>query len=100
MKLNNLRIAFRLSLVAVALLLVCGMAAAQNDQVKGVINGRSGATLSVLSQGGESITVVLTPDTQVLEPCLGALKTHLPGSSWRSTKCGRLRSRLEASRLH
>ena len=38
MKLNKSRIAFRLSLVAVALLLVCGMAAAQNDQVKGVIN--------------------------------------------------------------
>jgi OmpA-OmpF porin, OOP family len=77
MKLNNLRIAFRLSLVAVALLLVCGMAAAQNDQVKGVINGRSGATLSVLSQGGQSITVVLTPDTQVLEPEGLFRKKHL-----------------------
>jgi outer membrane protein OmpA-like peptidoglycan-associated protein len=77
MKRNKLRIAFRLSLVAVALLLVCGMAAAQNDQVKGVINGRSGATMSVLSQGGESITVVLTPDTQVLEPEGLFRKKHL-----------------------
>ena len=77
MKLNKLSIAFRLSLVAVALLLVCGMAMAQNDQVKGVINGRSGATMSVLSQGGESITVVLTPDTQVLEPEGLFRKKHL-----------------------
>jgi OOP family OmpA-OmpF porin len=77
MKLNKLRFAFRLSLVAVALLLVCGMAAAQNDQVKGVINGRSGATMSVLSQGGESITVLLTPDTQVLEPEGLFRKKHL-----------------------
>ena len=38
-------------------LMVCGIAIAQNGQVKGVINGR-GATMSVLSQGGESITVV------------------------------------------
>jgi OmpA-OmpF porin, OOP family len=45
--------------------------------VKGVINGRSGATMSVLSQGGESITVVLTPDTQVLEPEGLFRKKHL-----------------------
>jgi outer membrane protein OmpA-like peptidoglycan-associated protein len=77
MKLNKLSIAFRLSPVAVALLLVCSMAMAQNDQVKGVINGRSGATMSVLSQGGESITVVLTPDTQVLEPEGLFRKKHL-----------------------
>jgi len=53
------------------------MAVAQNDQVKGVINGRSGATMSVLSQGGESITVVLTTDTQVLEPEGAFRKKHL-----------------------
>lgn len=29
------------------------MAMAQNDQVKGVINGRSGATMTELSQGGD-----------------------------------------------
>lgn len=77
MKLNKLSIAFSLSPVAVALLLVCSMAMAQNDQVKGVINGRSGATMSVLSQGGESITVVLTSDTQVLEPEGLFRKKHL-----------------------
>jgi hypothetical protein len=59
---KKLRTPLRVSLVLAAFLVVCGMAMAQNDQVKGVINGRSGATMSVLSQGGESITVVLTPD--------------------------------------
>ncbi len=73
---KKLRTPLRVSLVLVAFLLVCGIAIAQNDQVKGVINGRSGATMSVLS-GGESITVVLTPDTQVLEPEGAFRKKHL-----------------------
>jgi outer membrane protein OmpA-like peptidoglycan-associated protein len=77
MKMNQLKIAFRLSLVTAAFLVVCSVAVAQNDQVKGVINGRSGNTMSVLSQGGESITVVLTPDTQVLEPEGLFRKKHL-----------------------
>jgi OmpA-OmpF porin, OOP family len=77
MKMNKLRITFRSSLVIAAFLVVCGMAMAQNDQVKGVINGRSGATMTVLSQGGETITVVLTPDTQVLEPEGLFRKKHL-----------------------
>ena len=71
-----LRTPLRVSLVLAAFLLVCGTAIAQNDQVKGVINGRSGATMSVLS-GGESITVVLTTDTQVLEPEGAFRKKHL-----------------------
>ena len=74
---NHLRTPLRVSLVLAAFLLVCGIGVAQNDQVKGVINGRSGATMSVLSQGGESITVVLTPDTQVLEPEGLFRKKHL-----------------------
>jgi hypothetical protein len=49
MKVNKMRIALRLGLVAATLLVVWDMAMAQNDQVKGVINGRSGATMSVLS---------------------------------------------------
>ena len=65
------------SLVLAAFLLACSISAAQNDQVKGVINGRSGATMSVLSQGGESITVVLTTDTQVVEPEGAFRKKHL-----------------------
>ena len=67
----------RVSLVLAAFLLACSIAAAQNDQVKGVINGRSGATMSVLSRGGENITVVLTTDTQVLEPEGAFRKKHL-----------------------
>ena len=74
---KELRTPLRVSLVLTAFLLVCSMAVAQNDQVKGVINGRSGATMSVLSQGGESITVVLTTDTQVLEPEGAFRKKHL-----------------------
>jgi OmpA-OmpF porin, OOP family len=73
---KTLRTRLRVSLVLAAFLLVCGIASAQNDQVKGVINGRSGATMSVLS-GGESITVVLTTDTQVLEPEGAFRKKHL-----------------------
>ena len=74
---KQLRTSLRVSLVLAAFLLVCSIAVAQNDQVKGVINGRSGATMSVLSQGGESITVVLTPGTQVLEPEGAFRKKHL-----------------------
>jgi len=74
---KHLRTPLRVSLVLAAFLLVCGIGVAQNDQVKGVINGRSGATMSVLSRGGESITVVLTTDTQVLEPEGAFRKKHL-----------------------
>jgi OOP family OmpA-OmpF porin len=74
---KQLRNPLRVSLVLAAFLLVCGIGVAQNDQVKGVINGRSGATMSVLSRGGESITVVLTADTQVLEPEGAFRKKHL-----------------------
>jgi len=74
---KQLRTPLRVSLVLAAFLLVCGIGVAQNDQVKGVINGRSGATMSVLSRGGESITVVLTTDTQVLEPEGAFRKKHL-----------------------
>ena len=65
------------SLAVAAVLLLCGIATAQNDQVKGVINGRSGATMTVLTQGGETVTVVLTPATQVNEPEGVFRKKHL-----------------------
>lgn len=68
---------FRVFLAAAVFLLLCGIATAQNDQVKGVINGRSGATMSVQTQGGENVTVVLTPDTQVEEPEGVFRKKHL-----------------------
>ena len=68
---------FRVFLATAVFLLLCGIATAQNDQVKGVINGRSGATMSVQTQGGENATVVLTPDTQVEEPEGVFRKKHL-----------------------
>ena len=62
-RIGNLRYAIGL------LLAVClwgSMAAAQN-QIQGVITGRSGATMTVKTQDGESIVVALTPATQVQE---------------------------------
>jgi hypothetical protein len=54
---KQLRTPMRASLILASFLMVCGIAIAQKGQVKGVISGR-GATMSVLSHGGESITVV------------------------------------------
>jgi len=68
---------FRVGLAVTAVLLLCGIATAQSNQVKGVINGRSGATMTVLTQGGETVTVVLTPATQVNEPEGVFRKKHL-----------------------
>lgn len=67
----------KVSLGFVALLILCGGAAAQSTQVKGVINGRSGATMTVQSQNSENVTVVLTSATQVLEPEGVFRKKHL-----------------------
>jgi outer membrane protein OmpA-like peptidoglycan-associated protein len=64
----NLRIPSRVFLAFTSFLLLCGIASAQNDQLKGVINGRSGATMTVQSQDGGNVTVILTPSTQVEEP--------------------------------
>ncbi len=64
---NIQRIMLKLALASAALLLLCGLAAAQSTQVKGVINGRSGATMSVQTQDG-NVTVVLTDSTKVQEP--------------------------------
>lgn len=58
-------------------LVLSGVAAAQSTQVKGVINGRSGATMTVQSQNSETVTVVLTAATQVLEPEGAFRKKHL-----------------------
>jgi OmpA-OmpF porin, OOP family len=74
---RNLKMPFHVFLALASFLLLCGIVAAQNDQVKGVINGRNGAAMSVLSQGGETITVVLTADTQVVEPEGLFRKKHL-----------------------
>jgi OOP family OmpA-OmpF porin len=80
MKMNSRsieRIALKVTLAFAEILLVCGVAAAQSTQVKGVINGRSGATMTVQSQNSETVTVVLTSATQVLEPEGAFRKKHL-----------------------
>lgn len=46
------------------LLMLCATVAAQSAQLQGVINGRSGATMSLQTDAGNA-TVLLTPDTQV-----------------------------------
>jgi OmpA-OmpF porin, OOP family len=48
-------------------LLVSGVALAQNTQIQGLITGRSGATMTVKTQNGEPMVVVLSPGTQVQE---------------------------------
>lgn len=48
-------------------------AAAQDTQIKGLITGRSGATMTVKTDDNETVTVALSTDTQVQE-VEGALK--------------------------
>ncbi len=59
------RIASITTLSLMALVLLCGFAAAQNLQ--GVINGRSGATMTLQTQDSGNVVVLLTPITQVDE---------------------------------
>jgi OOP family OmpA-OmpF porin len=77
MKKNKGGIAFDFILAFATLLLLCGVAAAQDVKAKGVINGRRGATMSLQTQDSENVTVLLTPDTQVLEPEGVFRKKHL-----------------------
>jgi len=57
----------RIPLVATAslaaLLLLGGFAVAQGNQIQGVINSRSGATMTVQTQDMGNVMVLLTPDT-------------------------------------
>jgi OmpA-OmpF porin, OOP family len=76
MKSSKVRTAASPMLALVAFLLLCGIAAAQSDQVKGVINGRSGATMTVQTQNTENVTVLLSADTQVIEPEGAFRKKH------------------------
>ncbi len=64
MRFGNFSIGLGLILAALALALV---AAAQDTQIKGLITGRSGATMTVKTQDNETVTVALTTDTQVQE---------------------------------
>ena len=60
-----------------AFLLLCCIAVAQSNNVKGVINGRNGATMTVQTQDSGNVIVVLTPATQVEEPEGVFRKKHL-----------------------
>jgi OOP family OmpA-OmpF porin len=62
--LRSSRFALKLFLAALAM---AGLVAAQSAQVKGLITGRSGSTMTVKTQDSETITVALTTDTQVQE---------------------------------
>jgi len=50
-----------------AFLFLCGVVAAQNDKVEGLISGRNGDTMTVETQDSEKVVVALTDFTQVLE---------------------------------
>jgi outer membrane protein OmpA-like peptidoglycan-associated protein len=56
---------------------LCGIAAAQNTKVNGVINGRNGASMTVQTQDSGNVIVQLTDSTQVLEPEGVFRKKHL-----------------------
>src|ERR1035437_5193045 len=59
------KFALVVSLSLAALALLCGVAGAQSAQLQGVINGRSGATMTVQSQDLGNVVVLLTDNTQV-----------------------------------
>jgi OmpA-OmpF porin, OOP family len=77
MKNDVTKIACRGFLAFAAILMLGGVAAAQNNQEKGVINSRSGATMTIETQDSGNVVVLLTSDTQVLEPEGAFRKKHL-----------------------
>src|SRR5271170_321855 len=52
---------------AAAIVFIIGVVSAQGQSVQGVINGRSGATMTLQTTGGPNVVVLLTPTTQVDE---------------------------------
>lgn len=61
------RIACFLGITLTVIALACGTAAAQSVQVQGVINGRSGATMTLQTADAPKLVVVLTDNTDVDE---------------------------------
>ncbi len=59
------KIAIVVAVTVAAVTLSCGIAAAQSADLQGVINGRSGSTMTVQTQGSGNVVVVLTDNTQV-----------------------------------
>src|SRR5271170_2554246 len=77
MKDNLLRTVFCGLVTFSAFIVLCGVAAAQNNQESGIIHGRSGATMTIQTQDSGNVTVLLTPNTQVEEPEGIFRKKHL-----------------------
>ena len=66
-KSRSAKTAFLMNMSLAAFLLVGSIAAAQSAQVQGVINGRSGATMTVQTQDAGNVVVLLTANTDVRE---------------------------------
>src|SRR6267378_1051897 len=81
MKQNKMTDAISVVLFFESFLFLCCIAAAQSNKVKGVINGRSGATMTVHTQDSGNVIVVLAPATQVEEPEGVFRKKHLSMTS-------------------
>jgi len=62
---RNRSLGIVLVITLATLTLLCGTAAAQNAEIQGVINGRSGATMTVQTQDLGNVVVVLNDYTQV-----------------------------------
>jgi len=71
------RTALLVTLVLSSLLFLSVVAFAQTTQIQGHITARSGSNMTVQSQEAGNITVVLTPNTQVVEPEGVFRKKHL-----------------------
>ena len=61
------RIALVVTLSLAAVVLLCGVAAAQSAEIQGIIDGRSGATMTVKTQDAGNVVVLLSDSTQVEE---------------------------------
>lgn len=61
------KIAFVVAVTVAALMVTCGVAAAQSAQIQGVIDARSGATMTVKTQDAGNVVVLLSDSTQVEE---------------------------------
>ncbi len=63
-RMKPLRVASLATAPLAIILLLGGTAVAQSNQVKGVINARNGATMTVQTQDMGNVVVLLTPDTE------------------------------------
>ena len=61
------KVAFVVAVTVAAVMLTCGVAAAQSNEIQGVIDARSGATMTVKTQDAGNVVVLLSDSTQVDE---------------------------------